>query len=172
MSRGRPGQGPKGNRRSTLMKRGTRSRYAQQSLPQLSLSTFDNSECPVRMAVAFEQSLMQPVKMQAGIENMKNIFLECVWYWELRRLGYNAVLTMVVLAMWLYHHPSLSTFKWQTAEGLLLIAFVANVLYCAAYLADIFVKMSKYQRVWKEGRRAIFAVGTILAAAIFCITRD
>jgi hypothetical protein len=103
---------------------------------------------------------------------MKNIITESIRYWEPRRLAYNAALVLVVLGITLYHHASLSTLTWQPVAGLMLMAVIANVLYCAAYVADIFVQMSDYQQAWKRYRWIVLAAGTFLAIAIFCITRD
>jgi hypothetical protein len=103
---------------------------------------------------------------------MKNIITESIRYWEPRRLAYNAALVLFVLGITLYHRASLSTLTWQPVAGLLLMAVIANVLYCAAYVADIFVQMSDYQQAWKRHRWIVLAAGTFLAIAIFCITRD
>jgi hypothetical protein len=54
----------------------------------------------------------------------------------------------------------------------MLAAVVANLLYCSAYVADIFVQMSDYQQAWKARRWLLLALGIALAIAVFCATRD
>jgi hypothetical protein len=103
---------------------------------------------------------------------MKNIITESIRYWEPRRLAYNAALVLVVLGITLYHHPSFGGLTWQPVAGLLLMAVIANVLYCAAYVADIFVQMSDYQQIWKRHRWVVLVAGTIFAVAVFCLSRD
>ncbi len=53
--------------------------------------------------------------------------------------------------------------------GLLLAAAVANVLYCAAYPADILFQISEFQPVWKRRRWLLLAAGTVFAAACFLL---
>jgi hypothetical protein len=103
---------------------------------------------------------------------MQNIITESIRYWEPRRLAYNAALVLVVIGITLYHHPALGGLAWQPVAGLLLMAVIANVLYCAAYMADIFVQMSDYQQVWKRYRWVVLVAGTIFAIAVFCLTRN
>jgi hypothetical protein len=103
---------------------------------------------------------------------MKDIITETIRYWEPRRLVYNVVLALTVLAVGWYHHPSVSGLAWQPVLGLLLLAVIANGLYCTAYVADIFGQMSDYQQSWKRHRWLVLAAGTVLAMAAFCLTRD
>jgi hypothetical protein len=52
---------------------------------------------------------------------------------------------------------------------LLVAAAIANVLYCSAYLADLFMQLSDYSQTWKRYRWVLLAAGTSLAAAIFLL---
>jgi len=52
------------------------------------------------------------------------------------------------------------------------MAAAANVLYCTAYVVDLFVQMSNFQKVWKRYRWVVLAAGTILAVTVFLATRD
>jgi ABC-type enterochelin transport system permease subunit len=103
---------------------------------------------------------------------MQKIITESIRYWEPRRLIYNAALGIFVLGFALYHRASLSALTWQPVAGLMLAAVVANLLYCSAYVADIFVQMSDYQQAWKARRWLLLALGIALAIAVFCATRD
>ncbi len=52
------------------------------------------------------------------------------------------------------------------ALGVFLLAVVANVAYCAAYLVDVFVQASGFRDVWERARWVLFAIGTAFAAVI------
>ena len=88
-------------------------------------------------------------------------------YWEPRRLIYNGVLALVVLA-----HVALRWPVWngQLSADLLIGAFIlavlANIAYCAVYGIDIFVQFSGLDAAWRVGRIVVLTVGTAFAAAI------
>jgi hypothetical protein len=88
-------------------------------------------------------------------------------YWEVRRLAYNAVLVLVVSAVAVSHwtqflrHASIDFFL-----GLFLLAVLANVAYCAAYPADVFVQRSGLMQVRRRVRTALFTLGTLFAAVL------
>jgi hypothetical protein len=102
---------------------------------------------------------------------MQNLITESIRYWEPRRLAYNAVLASVLFGSFFCHHSlsALPSLSWQTLAGLAVAAIVANLLYCAAYVADLFVQMSDYQPVWRAYRWLLLATGTLLAAALFLL---
>ena len=50
--------------------------------------------------------------------------------------------------------------------GLFILAVLANVAYCAVYLADLFVQFSGLDAAWRLGRVALLIVGTAFAATI------
>jgi hypothetical protein len=100
---------------------------------------------------------------------MNSLITESLRYWEPRRIVYNAALGLVVAGSMLCHHAPLSTVTWQSAAGLLVAAAIANVLYCSAYLADLFMQLSDYAPTWKRYRWVLLAAGTSLAAAIFLL---
>ena len=52
--------------------------------------------------------------------------------------------------------PNLTT---DSVLVLFLLAVVANVAYCAAYLVDIFAQMSGFRELWRSARWILFAVG-------------
>ena len=49
---------------------------------------------------------------------------------------------------------------------LFLLAVIANVAYCAAYLVDIFVQASGFNEIWQRSRWILFVIGTTFAAVI------
>lgn len=92
---------------------------------------------------------------------------EAIRYWEPRRAIYNIFLAAIVVFYFIFGLP---VSKQQlTADSLLvlfLLAVVANVAYCAAYLVDIFVQMSGFREVWRGARWILFVVGLAFAAIL------
>ena len=88
-------------------------------------------------------------------------------YWEPRRLVYNGVLALVVLVHFFTVPPET---REPMSVNLLLVVFLlavlANIAYCAAYLADLFVQFAGLQEAWRKGRVVLLAIGTMFAAAI------
>ena len=64
-----------------------------------------------------------------------------------------------------YPHPRRSS-RLDSALGLFLLAVVANIAYCAAYIADIFAQASGFRELWQRYRWLLFAIGTTFAAII------
>lgn len=96
---------------------------------------------------------------QAGIAT------DMLRYWEPRRLVYNGVLALVVLTHFLYSLPGAwKRVTWDAVLILFVLAVMANVLYCAAYLVDWFVQQSDFRKRWLSLRWSLLALGTILAA--------
>jgi hypothetical protein len=88
-------------------------------------------------------------------------------YWEPRRLIYNAVLASVVLAhLFLAWPASREKVSLDFFLGLFILAVLANVAYCAVYLADLFVQFSGLDAAWRLGRVVLLIVGTAFAATI------
>src|SRR5262245_6636007 len=88
-------------------------------------------------------------------------------YWEPRRLVYNGVLAVVVVAEFAAAWPgSRAKLSLDLVLGLFLLAVLANIAYCAAYIVDLFVQFSGLDAAWRRGRVALLIVGTAFAAAI------
>jgi hypothetical protein len=101
------------------------------------------------------------------LARVREIVTNALRYWEPRRLVYNAVLATVVLAYFFAAWPSSKT--TLTVDGALVVfvlAVLANVAYCAAYLGDLFVQVSGFQEIWYRWRWLLFVLGTIFAAVI------
>ena len=80
---------------------------------------------------------------------------------------YNAVLAAIVIAYFGVGYPaSKAVLSVDLALGVFLLAVVANVAYCAAYLVDVFVQASGFRDVWQRTRWVLFAIGTAFAAVI------
>ncbi len=92
---------------------------------------------------------------------------DAIRYWEMRRLIYNAVLASIVIAYFCLGLPSSKNgLSADFALSLFLLAVIANVAYCAAYVADIFAQMSDFRDAWRRLRWIVFMVGTLFAAII------
>jgi hypothetical protein len=74
-------------------------------------------------------------------------------YWERRRIGYNLVLAAIVIGWdvftWPHYRPALAL---TPMLQLFVLAVIANVLYCAAYLVDLPTQTSSYREVWRRRR--------------------
>jgi hypothetical protein len=92
---------------------------------------------------------------------------EAIRYWEPRRVIYNLVLVAVVVAYFAAGYPaSKQTLSTDSILVLFLLAVVANIAYCAAYLVDIFAQMSGFRELWRSARWILFAVGLTFAAIL------
>jgi uncharacterized integral membrane protein len=104
---------------------------------------------------------------------MKEIITDSIRYWEPRRIVFNAVLAVlaaVVVWSFVSHLPAIGgALSWPLILSLLLAAVIANLLYCTAYIADIFFQMSEYRQTWRRCRWALLAAGTAIAAALFVL---
>jgi hypothetical protein len=98
---------------------------------------------------------------------MKSIVTDSLRYWEAHRIAFNAILGLVVVGSAFYYQPPFADLGWQPVIGLLFAAVLANVLYCAAYAADLLIQLSDYQTVWRRHRWLLWVAGTALAAGIF-----
>lgn len=103
--------------------------------------------------------------MDSGL--LRECLTDAIRFWEPRRLIYNAVLAMIVIAYFVAGYPgSKAVLSIDFALGLFILAVVANIAYCAAYLADVFVQASGFREMWQRIRWVLFAIGTIFAAVI------
>ncbi len=96
---------------------------------------------------------------------MREYATEAIQYWEPRRVICNLALASVVVAYLVAAYPASK--QGLTTDSILvlfLLAVVANVAYCAAYLVDIFAQMSGFRELWRSARWILFAVGLTFAA--------
>jgi hypothetical protein len=56
--------------------------------------------------------------------------------------------------------------SFDLALGIFILAVLANVAYCAVYLADLFVQFAGLHVAWRWGRVVLLIVGTMFAATI------
>ena len=98
---------------------------------------------------------------------LRELATNALRYWEPRRLIYNAALVLVVVGCFVSGLPQS---RAHVGFNLVLVFFVlgviANVLYCLAYVVDVFVQMSMLREAWVRWRWALFVVGTMTAAVV------
>jgi hypothetical protein len=92
---------------------------------------------------------------------------EAIRYWEPRRIIYNFSPLAVCVAWfaleWQHFRPALT---WSSLPPLAVLALLANVCYCAAYLVDIPLQRSPLGAVWRRRRWAVWLVGTLFAIVL------
>jgi hypothetical protein len=99
---------------------------------------------------------------ETPLDGAKGSFMGAVRFWERGRLIYNLVLTGVVVfwlvATWPHFRPAM------TLHSLLLLSILgllANVCYCAAYIADI--PLRSFSLSVERGRWEVWSLGTLFA---------
>ena len=97
------------------------------------------------------------------------IIEDAVKFWEIGRLGYNALLTALtvtwVVLTWPHFEPA---FTLRGGLMLLVLAMIANVLYCAAYPVDLVLQFSELRPLWRQWRWLLLAGGTLFALLLTC----
>jgi len=98
---------------------------------------------------------------------LQRILGDAIRYWEPRRIAYNLVLTAAVLAwiVWTWPHfrPALTS---HSLLLLFILAALANLCYCAAYLADVPMQYSPFRAFWQRRRWGLLLIGTVRALVI------
>jgi len=59
-----------------------------------------------------------------------------------------------------------SAFAWPSALAVLVLAVLANVCYCAAYVVDVTVQYSVLRHRWRRRRWVLWAIGVVFAGAV------
>ena len=91
--------------------------------------------------------------------SLRDYATEAIRYWEPRRLFYNLILV-------LYLPSSRAAITIDSILWLFLLAVLANVAYCAAYIVDLFVQASAFRSHWQQFRWLLFALGCAFAAVL------
>jgi hypothetical protein len=98
---------------------------------------------------------------------LRGVLDDAIRYWEPRRLAYNLVLALVVIAWvastWPHFRGALTL---ESLLALVILAILANVCYCAAYLVDIPMQYSSFCVVWRRRRWLLWVVGMLFAVAL------
>lgn len=99
--------------------------------------------------------------------SFKSFATDAIRYWEPRRLIYNAVLAAIVVIYFVKGYPA-SKVHVEINEilALVLLAVLANIAYCAAYVVDIFAQASDFRDQWRKYCWILFLIGTAFAGII------
>ena len=117
-------------------------------------------------AVEIETSNLNPSQnsREAVIGAWRQRFAEAARFWEPRRVAYNLVLTAVALiwivASWPHFRPAMTL---ESLGIMTVLALLANVCYCAAYVTEIPFIGLPFKASGNRGRWGIWVLGTLLA---------
>ena len=74
--------------------------------------------------------------------------------------GVVAVVIGWIALTWPHFRPA---FRWDSFVALLVLAVLANLCYCAAYIADLSMQYSSFRDMWRRWRWALWFGGTLFA---------
>jgi hypothetical protein len=98
---------------------------------------------------------------------IREVLTDALRFWEWRRLFYNLLLAAVVLLEFARLLPlSKYAVQFDAMLWMFLLAVLANVAYCAAYLVELLVQFSEFRETWRRYRFAVWLTGTVFAAVI------
>jgi len=99
--------------------------------------------------------------------DLREYATDAIKFWEPWRLAYNLALTTIVVICFVVSYPlSKRVLSLDLCLALFLLAVVANVAYCAAYVVDIFAQASGFRQLWQRYRWLLFAIGTTFAGIV------
>jgi hypothetical protein len=99
--------------------------------------------------------------------NLRAYITDAIKFWEPRRILYNLTLTAIVAIYFVIAYPrSRAMISIDFSLSLFLLAVIANVAYCAAYVVDIFAQASGFRELWQRYRNVLFVIGTLFAGII------
>lgn len=100
-------------------------------------------------------------------QNLREFLTDAIRFWEPLRLAYNLVLGAIILIYFAIGYPA--SRASVTVDGILLVillAVLANVAFCAAYIPDVFAQASGYRETWRKVRWVLFAIGLLFASIL------
>ncbi len=110
----------------------------------------------------------QPGPHSSGADQQSKLFrkilTDAIHYWEPRRIAYNVILSLVVIAWiaisWPHFRPIV---KFESLVLLAVLAVWANICYCAAYLVDCPMQFSFFRQRWQRWRWGLWTGGMLFA---------
>ena len=110
------------------------------------------------------QAAPSPASGDTPFGGFGGLIVDAVRFWEPRRLLYNLALTAVVmnwlLSTWPHFRPAMTPLSLLQLS---VLAVLANVCYCAAYLADVPMQYAARTALRKKLRWGLWLAGTFLA---------
>jgi hypothetical protein len=99
--------------------------------------------------------------------SLRDYFTDAIKFWERSRIIYNVVLAAIVMIYFIAGYSvSKTLLSFDFVLSLFLLAVVANIAYCAAYIVDIFAQASAFRELWQRYRWLLFIIGTAFASII------
>lgn len=100
-------------------------------------------------------------------QDMRDFVTDALRYWERRRVTYNVVLLVIVAGIFAMDATAFGRVaSLDLFLQLYLLAVLANVAYCTAYLVDLTVQWSHLRARWLRLRWVLFLIGTVFAATL------
>ncbi|MGH9686356.1 MAG: hypothetical protein ACRD5K_04610 [Candidatus Acidiferrales bacterium] len=97
----------------------------------------------------------------------REVLSDAIGYWEPRRVAYNLILAVIVVAWvafsWPHFHPAMN-FEFLVLMAVL--AVWANICYCAAYLVDFPMQFSFFRQRWLRWRWGLWVGGMLFATLL------
>jgi hypothetical protein len=88
-------------------------------------------------------------------------------FWEARRLWYTAILSAIVLLWVVLTWPHFrAALNWADLGRMTVLGLLANVCYCAAYMAEFFIQGALPAKFWRRARYAVWIAGMLFAIVI------
>jgi len=100
-------------------------------------------------------------------QTFREFVTDAIRFWEPLRVAYNVVLAAIVLIYFVIGYPA--SRANVTIDGILfviLLAVLANVAFCAAYVPDVFAQASGYRETWRKVRWVLFGIGLLFASIL------
>lgn len=92
---------------------------------------------------------------------------DAIRYWEPRRILYNTILLLVVAATYWANLPaSRANVNADLLQVLFVLAVLANIAYCAAYVVDVVAQISAFRGIWLRVRWTLLVVGVLFAGVL------
>jgi hypothetical protein len=105
--------------------------------------------------------------MSSSNIHWNEILTDSVRYWEVRRIAYNACLAVNTVVAYLSNQSKFVVkIDFGACVFLLIMAVIANLLYTAAYVPDVVMKLTIYREIWQRYRWVLFVFGTLFASLL------
>jgi hypothetical protein len=100
------------------------------------------------------------------VVSFREAISDAIGYWERRRLLYNLALVLVVAGCAIAARPGSELVDFDFALSLFILAVLANIAYCAAYVVDVVLQLSSFRDAWRRMRWLLLMIGILFAASI------
>lgn len=98
---------------------------------------------------------------------LREAITDAIAYWEPRRLLYNAALAVIVLGSFGASWPaSQEAVSLNVVLLLFVLAVMASLCYCAAYIPDVVAQFSGFRPLWLRFRWLLLVLGITFAGII------